>query len=85
MKKNVILILVSNRSKSAVTVQKLLTDFGCIIKTRLGIHDGVENVCSECGLVMVELSGDDKEAKHLHEKLSAVKGVTAKLVSLKMN
>jgi len=84
MKKNVILILVSNRSKSAVAVQRLLTEFGCIIKTRLGIHDGVENVCSECGLLMVELAGDEKEAKHLHAKLSGLKGVTAKLVSLKM-
>lgn len=84
MKKNVILILVSNRSKSAVAVQRLLTEFGCIIKTRLGIHDGVENVCSECGLLMVELAGDEKEAKLLHSKLSGLKGVTAKLVSLKM-
>ncbi|MGE3062364.1 MAG: hypothetical protein AB7T10_01865 [bacterium] len=84
MKKNVILILVNNRSKSAVAMQKLLTEFGCIIKTRLGVHDGVENVCSECGLVMVELSGEDKEAKLLHDKLIAIKGVTAKLVSLKM-
>ena len=35
MKKNVIQILVNNRSKSATVVKKLLTDFGCIIKTRL--------------------------------------------------
>ena len=85
MKKNVILILVSNRSKSAITVQKLLTEYGCIIKTRLGIHDGVENVCSECGLVMIELAGSDKKAKELYNKLSVVKGVSAKLASLKMN
>lgn len=84
MKKNVILILVSNRSKSAVSVQKLLTEYGCIIKTRLGIHDGVENVCSECGLVMIELAGSEKKAKDLYNKLAKIKGVSAKLVSLKM-
>jgi len=84
MKKNVILILVNNRSKSAIAVQKLLTENGCIIKTRLGVHDGVGNVCSECGLLMLELSAGDKEAKELHDKLVSIKGVEAKLVSLKM-
>lgn len=84
MKKNVILILVSNRSKSAIAVQKLLTEYGCIIKTRLGIHDGVENVCSECGLLIIELAGEEKKGKMLHDKLVKVSGVTAKFVTLKM-
>ncbi|MEO0234867.1 MAG: hypothetical protein ABIN39_04735 [candidate division WOR-3 bacterium] len=84
MKKNVILILVSNRSKSAVKVQETLTKYGCIIKTRLGVHDGVENKCSECGLLIVELAGTDKQGKELFENLQKITGVTAKMVSLKL-
>lgn len=84
MKKNVILILVSNRSKSAIKVQQTLTKYGCIIKTRLGIHDGVENKCSECGLMIVELAGTDKEGKELFSALKKINGVTAKMISLKL-
>ena len=39
MKKQILLILIGSRKESAVTVQKVLTAWGCMIKTRLGIHD----------------------------------------------
>lgn len=84
MQANVMAILISTRREVAVKVQEILTEFGCIIKTRLGIHDGVQDKCSEVGLVMLELVGTDKEINELNDKLSKVNGVNAKLVKLSL-
>ncbi len=84
MKKTLILTLVSNRSNSSVEVQKCLTNHGCFIKTRLGLHEGTENVCSEAGLIILEVSGDEGEKKKLQENLNAIDGVHAKLVELEV-
>ena len=84
MQANVMAILISTRREVAVKVQEILTEFGCIIKTILGIHDGVQDKCSEVGLVMLELVGTDKEINELNDKLSKVNGVNAKLVKLSL-
>lgn len=82
MKKQILLILIGNRKESAVTVQKILTGWGCMIKTRLGIHDGVLDECSDSGLLILEIVGDKKKHKEMARKLNLVKGVKTKFVEL---
>lgn len=84
MKKSVLLVLIGDRKDYAVNVQKVLTGWGCIIKTRLGIHDGVLDDCSNQGLLMMELAGTQEQNEELTRKLTLVKGVTAKLVELEV-
>lgn len=83
-KRDVLLVIVDKRNDSAVNVQKTLTAWGCIIKTRLGIHDGVVENCSETGLIFCELAGDVEKHEELNRKLNILKGVTSKLVSLEL-
>ena len=85
MEKTVLLILVSHRKETAVNVQKLLTAWGCLIKTRLGIHDGVLDNCSESGLLMLELVGDKDKHAELTRKLKLIDGVSAELVNLSLD
>lgn len=75
-------ILISRRSKNAVQVQGLLTEFGCIIKTRLGLHDGVGDKCSDDGLIILELVGEKPVQKELSEKLKALDGIAVELIDL---
>ncbi len=82
MKRNVLLVLVSIRKESAVKVQQILTEWGCFIKTRLGLHEGVLDNCSESGLIFLELAGDESKHQELARKLNLLKNVDAKLVSL---
>jgi hypothetical protein len=82
--KTILLILVGNRKESAVQVQKILTGWGCMIKTRLGIHDGVMENCSDTGLLILELAGERKKMDELARKVSLIKGVSSKLVDLKV-
>lgn len=82
--KTILLILIGQRKQAAVQVQKVLTGWGCMIKTRLGIHDGVMENCSDNGLLILELAGSRKEMDELARKVSLIKGVSSKLVDLKL-
>jgi len=74
--------LIGNRKDAAVNVQKILTGWGCHIKTRLGIHDGVLDNCSEEGLLVLELVGKQEDNEELTRKLNLLENVSAKLVTL---
>ena len=82
--KTILLILIGQRKEAAVQVQKVLTGWGCMIKTRLGIHDGVMENCSDQGLLILELAGERKQMGELARKVSLVKGVSSKLIDLRI-
>ena len=68
-------IHVSDRLKNAADVQKVFTEYGCNIKTRIGLHDVDANVCSPSGVVLIEFFGADDEAAAMMAKLNKVEGV----------
>lgn len=74
----------STREETAVKVQKILTGWGCFIKTRLGIHDGVLENCTDTGLVFLELVGEKEKHKEITRKLNLIKDVDARLIELKI-
>jgi hypothetical protein len=82
MTKTVLLVLIGKRKESAVEVQKVLTAWGCLIKTRLGIHDGILDNCSDAGLLILELYGTQDQKDEVARKISLIKGVSSKLVDL---
>lgn len=82
MDKTVLIILIGKRNESAVKVQQLLTAWGCLIKTRLGIHDGILDDCSNKGLLILELYGTKEQKDELARKISLIDGVSSKLVEL---
>ncbi|MCE1187942.1 MAG: hypothetical protein LWX56_02280 [Ignavibacteria bacterium] len=82
--KTVLLVLIGKRAESAVKVQQILTAWGCIIKTRLGIHDGIMDNCSESGLLIMELYGTPEQKEELARKIAVLPGVTSKLIDLKL-
>lgn len=85
MEKHTLLILIDKRSEAAVNVQKTLTGWGCLIKTRLGIHDGVLDNCSQHGLIFCELVGEAEKRDELTRKLNLIKGVKAEQVTLALD
>lgn len=70
-------IHIQDRVKQAQEVQKLLTDYGCNIKTRLGLHEADDDVCAANGLILLELVGDQSKSEELASKLNAFDGVDA--------
>ena len=71
-------IKVENRVKSAVCVQKILTDYGCIINTRIGLHENssedCDGVCSTAGLILLEIT-NDKKAQEMILELSKIQDI----------
>lgn len=83
MKKTIRTILgvhVAQRTKHTARVQRILTDFGCSIRTRVGLHDAGDGFCSPNGLILLEMVD---RAGDLSAALAKVPGVTVKKMSFK--
>ncbi|MDP4119298.1 MAG: hypothetical protein Q8873_08975 [Bacillota bacterium] len=78
----VIGIRMDNRVGNAVKFQEVLTENGCSIKARLGLHETSENACSNDGLIILQPCGEKEEINSLVEDLNKLDGVTAKLIDL---
>ena len=71
-------IYLSNRVNNAHEVQKVLTNFGCHIKTRLGLHPVSEEKCASFGLILLEIVGDQAEIQKFEAELKTIHGVEVK-------
>ncbi len=67
-------VLVDKKEHSAVlAVQKTLTSYGCVIRTRLGVNE--EFFGSPAGLIIVELMGDEIQMDLLEKDLQGLSNV----------
>ncbi|HDP34540.1 MAG TPA: hypothetical protein ENN29_05460 [Candidatus Hydrogenedentes bacterium] len=69
---------IQNRGENAVRVQQVLTEYGCCIKTRLGLHEVDENFCSTGGVLILEMFGDLAKCETLRDKLNSIDGIEVK-------
>jgi hypothetical protein len=76
MDKHIIVgVHITERVQHAGEVQQVFTEFGCSIKTRLGLHEAGGSVCSPNGLILLELVDDDASAAGLKAALESIVGV----------
>ena len=81
MDKHLILgVHIHNRGENAVRVQQVLTEYGCHIKTRLGLHEVGDGKCATGGVLLLELVGDEARCGELEAKLNAIDGVEVKKI-----
>ncbi len=81
MKRIIMGIQIGDREAEAMKVQELLTKHGCIIKTRLGLHEA-GNLCSSKGLVILEfIPGKDKEVDELKAELEKLDEITVGMMT----
>ena len=71
---------VAQRTKHTAKVQKILSDYGCSIRTRVGLHDAGAGFCSPAGLILLEVLN---ESAGLAAALAKVPGVTVKQMTFK--
>ncbi|WP_288221852.1 hypothetical protein [uncultured Clostridium sp.] len=80
---NIMIIKLEPRISVAPTVQEILTKYGCIIHTRLGLHEATKDTCANSGLIILNLMNEEKEQiNKLKEELEILKGVTTKLIEI---
>lgn len=69
---------ITDRIGHVDSVQHLLTEYGCSIRTRLGLHEADKGFCSPNGLLLLEMTDDATTATELMDKLNAIEGVEVK-------
>lgn len=78
MKQVVVGIRVDNRNEEVPKVQSTLTEYGCLINTRVGLHEANHN-CSPRGLILLEIVDDSSQkVDELVDKLNSISGVNVK-------
>ena len=66
-------VLVERNSETISSVQKILTAFGCNIRTRLGVNEVFFG--EPAGLIILELKGDENQKLLLEQALKSLKRV----------
>lgn len=76
MSKTILGFVLHERVKTASKVQELLTEYGCDINTRLGLHVASNDACSPQGLILLEFVDDaDDKVKQFEKDLKEIADV----------
>jgi len=76
----IISIILEKRNEDAPSVQEILTNHGCIIKIRLGVHE-IEG-CANKGLIILVARGSEDEVNTLINELNDHPRVTLNLMDV---
>lgn len=72
-------MLIKNRSEIVDEVQKVLTLFGCTIRTRLGINEREHG--EDTGLILLELVGENAEMNRLAGRIAGIENIYSGLIT----
>ncbi|KKI51716.1 hypothetical protein CHK_0883 [Christensenella hongkongensis] len=72
----------NHRTSNAIKLQQALTEYGCNIKMRVGLHETSEEFCADDGVIMLQACGDKETVEKMVAAFNDVEGVTAKMLDL---
>ncbi|MBE6053762.1 MAG: hypothetical protein E7212_07580 [Clostridium sartagoforme] len=79
----IMIIKLEPRVSTAPTLQEILTKYGCVIHTRLGLHEATKTSCANSGLIILNLMSEEKEEiNKLGKELENLEGVIIKLIEV---
>jgi len=73
-------IVVDRRKTQAPNVQEVLTKYGDIIKSRIGLHEGYTD--ENNGFIILTLLNSEEKIKELKSELCELDGVKAKAMKI---
>lgn len=73
MSKVIMGIKLMERMNSASRVQELLSEYGCEINTRIGLHTAAKDACSPDGLILLDfIDNSNDRVVEFEEKLKDI-------------
>jgi len=78
----VLAVHVTDRLKKVPAVQKTLSQFGDVIRTRLGLHEVGKDYSSPGGILVLDIISEPR-ARQLQKALDKIHGIETKLVVFK--
>jgi hypothetical protein len=76
-----VLVKLKARNAEAVKVQEVLTQFGCHIAVRLGLHEVQEQTCSDEGMILLQVKSEPKITKQFVQALKKIPKLEVKQVT----
>jgi len=74
---NVMVISVEGRNETSKELQTIFSEHGCKIRVRLGLPQQTDMVCTERGLIILQICGEIDELETIKSQLNKVNGVKA--------
>ena len=78
----VLAVHVTDRLKKVPPVQKTLSQFGDVIRTRIGLHEVSKEYSSPGGILILDIVSEAK-ARQLQKALDKIQGIETKLIVFK--
>jgi hypothetical protein len=78
----VLAVHITDRLTEVPPVQKILSQYGDVIRTRLGLHDIGKNYSSPEGVLILDIVGESK-ARQLQKALDKLQGIETKMTIFK--
>ncbi|WP_246105465.1 hypothetical protein [Sporomusa termitida] len=63
-------------------MQDILTNYGCHIRVRLGLHDADRDQCTNSGIILLQMCADQKVIAEFEQALNRVPHVKTKYMTL---
>lgn len=77
-----IAVKVNHRMEYATKFQEILSKFGCNIRTRIGIHETSDNICSSDGVIILDVIGEINVINLLIAELSSIPELVVKTIEI---
>lgn len=74
-------IKLTNRTEISTEFQSVISKYGCMIKTRIGLHNTCSAICANYGIILLEIL-DESEIVQMKKDLSNIDGVIMASMSL---
>ena len=78
-------VLLHKRNEFSQEFQEILSRHGCNIKTRIGIHNASDNVCSPDGIILLDVIGNETEIKALENDIKSLEGTEVQKMKFEEN
>ena len=73
---------VDHRTGNAVALQSALTEFGCNIRLRVGLDETDEAYCSDDGVILLQVCGNEETVREMLSAFNGLEGVNAQMMNL---
>jgi len=84
MSKIILGVQLQERMKDATKFQSILSQYGCHISTRLGLHMAAPETCESSGIILLEFAdGSEREAEKFEQEVMSLGQVTIKKMIFK--
>lgn len=71
----IIALYIRDRIKEAGKLQTALSKHGCILASRIGLHEVSEDKCSRNGIILLQLTGNENDLSNFEADINAIGGV----------